>query len=168
MVRAGKGFKWVTNADGIYYRSFAFCEDEDCPDEGGGWIGKMPDLMVGGGMVRGSHFYECVHCQRTWYFSDAEREWRMECVFGEQRVERIEGFARGWPLFSYGTGGRYCYDPGRDPLSVSVIGYLRDPRLDYALTGIVRVRVTERGRTDYGEGARVDIGVANFFPGEAP
>jgi hypothetical protein len=164
VVRAGRGFKWVLNADGIWFRSFAFCEDEDCPSEPG-WIGKMPDLMVGGDLVRGSHFFECVTCGRKWYFSEAERAWRMECVFGEQRVERIEGFARGWPMYSFGAGGRYCYGPGWDPLSVSVVGYLRDPRLGYALTGIVRVRVTERGRTDYSEGSVIDVGVSNFFEG---
>jgi hypothetical protein len=162
VVRAGKGFKWTRNADGIYYRSFAFCEDEDCPDEGRGWIGKMPDLMVGGGLVRGSHFYECVTCDRKWYFSEAEREWRMECVFEAQRVDRVENGVRGWVLYSYGTMVGFYYAEGHDPLRVSVVGYLREPRLGYALTGIVRVRVAERARTDYSEGSVIDVGVSNL------
>jgi hypothetical protein len=162
VVRSGKGFKWTRNADGIWFRAFAFCEDENCPDEGRGWIGKMPDLIVGGGLVRGSHFYECLTCDRKWYFSEAEREWRMECVFEAQRVDQVENGVRGWVLCPHGTALGFYYREGYDPLSVSVVGYLRDPRLDYALTGIVRVRVTERGRTDYGEGAVIDIGVSNL------
>lgn len=165
MVRAGKGFKWVRNADGIWFRSFAFCEDKECPDEGGGWTGKFPDIVAGGGMVRGSYFYECGYCQRTWTFSDAEREWRMSSVLGSQRVDQAEEVFRGWPVWSWGTRAYFQYTPGVDPLSVMVIGYLRDPRLDYALTGIVRVRVTEGPRGAYSVGSVIDVGVANLMGG---
>lgn len=160
-------FKWVLNADGIYYRSFAFCEDEDCPDEGGGWIGKFPDLMVGGGLVRGSHFYECKACDRTWSFSDAERDRRMAVIFMAQRLEREPEHHQGWAVYRFGLRGYVRVGAG-GPVSATVVGYHRDPLLGYGLNGIMRVRVTQRGLTSYGEGARVDIGVANFSPGEAP
>lgn len=158
-------YRWAKNADGIYYRSFAFCEDDDCPDEpGSGWTGKYPDTTTGGGLVRGSHFYECATCQRTWTFSSEERERRMARIFAAQKMEAEH--RNGWAMYTYGTVGTVRVHGW--PFSASVIGYVRDPRLGYALTGIVRVEITERAVSGYSAGSRIDVGTMTFVPSGTP
>lgn len=151
-------FRWSQNLDGVYYRTLGFCADEDCGSTQG-WEGKTPDVARGGGMVRGSYFFECETCGRKSFWSVEEREARMEAIFAAQKVEAAHV---PFPLLSYGTRGRVQF--GALGFEAEVIGYGRDPGCGYVLNGTMTVRTRERVQAWYAKGAMVDIGTSVFLP----